>query len=101
MIGRASESVQSACEATKSAIAEHHLFLGDNIPAEMGCSIYQETGTHIVLMVRYARTKTEGEGSNLVGYFAVRKSDFRVFKWDFANESVLGHGYQSDQTKVK
>ena len=86
--------LKAACISAKRAIVEKRLSLQPLAAKDMTCQPHLATPSLDVLAVRYCcRTPAEGPGSNLVGYFAVRRSDGRVYEWDFVREAVIEPGY--------
>lgn len=81
------------CQAIQSAVTRNHLATRD-LTGLMFCEAQKEVKEYVAFALRYRReVAKEGVGSNLVGWFAVRRSDKRVFYWDITSERLVGQGY--------
>jgi len=79
-------SEAAACAALKRAAATYHLSRHD-LRRQYYCDPNGKNNSYFLLGLRYRVTPDELVGSNLIGWFAVRISDGRVFDWDI-NENV-------------
>jgi hypothetical protein len=84
--GRAVTSEEEACEILKRAAVEFCLSRR-NLAGRYYCDPLTEQALYYVVGLRYRTTPDELVGSNLVGWFAVQKSDGRVLEWDINEEA--------------
>jgi hypothetical protein len=82
---RSVTSEQQACETLKRAAIEFCLSRR-NLEGRYYCDPLPEQQTHYVLGLRYKVTPDELVGSNLIGWFGVRKADGKVFGWDITED---------------
>ena len=78
------------CSRVKDVIVANGLSLRTLSKEQIYCESYIQNPSYVVLLARCGdcRSEQEGPGSSLVGHFAVRRSDGRVFDWDFANDRI-------------
>jgi hypothetical protein len=57
-----------------------------NLTGRYYCDPLPENDTYYLLGLRYRVTSDELVGSNLIGWYAVHKSDGMVLNWDINNE---------------
>ncbi|MBY0278564.1 hypothetical protein K2Z84_24800 [Candidatus Binatia bacterium] len=88
------------CDRVAEVIVANGLTTSKLSKDQISCESYIRNASYVVLLTRCLRCRSEdeGPGSTLVGYFAVRRSDGRVFRWDFANDRIEGHGYPDPRT---
>jgi hypothetical protein len=65
----------------KRAAITYHLSRR-NLTGRYYCDSAGDSEDYFLLGLRYHVKPDEGVGSNLIGWFAVRKSDGKVFDWD-------------------
>src|SRR5262245_59727795 len=92
--GRMVTSEREACEILKRAAVEFCLSR-INLAGRYYCDPLPQQGPYYVVGLRYETTPDELVGSNLAGWFAIRKSDGTVLKWDINEElpptSLVSH----------
>jgi len=90
---------EAACDALISAAKNRH-FVGD-VPGTYFCDSIDDFlgGKYFLANLRFNRSEAEREfiGSNLVGWYAIRKTNHAVFEVDIA-EGTLGKRITSQQT---
>jgi len=79
---------QQACETLKRAALELCLSR-TNLEGHYYCDPLPEQRSYYVLGLRYNVRPDELVGSNLLGWFAVRKSDGIIFEWDINEDQIL------------
>ena len=77
-----------ACEVLKKAAVEFHLSRHD-LFGRYYCEEIGDDSDAFILGLRYVTTADEMVGSNLVGWFAVRRSDGKVFDWDVNEDKAI------------
>jgi hypothetical protein len=86
-----SQSVQSeaaACELLKEA-AVRYCLSRTNLTGRYYCDPLPDDGPYYLMGLRYRVSPGELVGSNLAGWFAIRRSDGQVFEWDINDEVAL------------
>jgi hypothetical protein len=78
-------SEAAACAALKRAAITYHLSRHD-LKGRYYCEPNGKNASYFLLGLRYRVTPDESLGSNLIGWFAVRVSDGRVFDWDITEQ---------------
>jgi hypothetical protein len=81
-------SSAQACSVLKSAAITFHLFRR-NLSGRYYCDPLGDVSDYYLLGLRYRVTKDENAGSNLIGWFAVRRSDGAVLDWDVNQDHAL------------
>jgi hypothetical protein len=79
--GTAVSTEKQACEILKRAALELCLSRR-NLAGRYYCDPLPDQPFHFVVGLRYAVTPDELVGSNLIGWYGVRKADGQVFEWD-------------------
>jgi len=72
----------------KQAAVEFHLSTHD-LTGRYYCESLGEIDTHYLLGLRYYVPAEDHVGSNLIGWFAVAKSDGTVFDWDINEDRAV------------
>ncbi|HEX2825285.1 MAG TPA: hypothetical protein VHP37_02970 [Burkholderiales bacterium] len=85
------------CSRVKDVIVANGLSLRTLSKEQIYCESYIQNPSYVVLLARCGNCGSEydGPGSSLIGYFALRRSDSRIFNWDFANDRIEGRGYSA------
>ena len=78
-------SEEGACRTLKRAAVELCLS-SRNLDGRYFCDSSPARSDHYVLALRYETTPDELVGSNLIGWFGIRKSDGKLFEWDIAED---------------
>ena len=81
-------SPAQACSALKGAAITSHLSRR-NLSGRYYCDPLGDVSDYYLLGLRYRVTKDETVGSNLIGWFAVRRSDGAVLDWDINQNEAL------------
>ncbi len=81
-------SRHQACLVLKRAAVTEHLSTRD-LTGRYYCECGYPDSTYFQCALRYRVTFDEKEGSNLIGWFAVRRSDGRVFDWDINEDKAV------------
>ena len=81
-------SAGDACAVLKQAAVEFHLSVHD-LTGRYYCEPLSDHKTHFVLGLRYHAFPDELVGSNLIGWFAVAKSDGTVSDWDINEDRAI------------
>ena len=77
-----------ACEVLKKAAVELHLSRHD-LSGRYYCEANGDNSDVFILGLRYITTADEMVGSNLLGWFAVRRTDGTVLEWDFEQNQAI------------
>jgi hypothetical protein len=84
---RVASSAQ-ACRFLTRVALERHLAAGTS-KGVYHCDEESSDGKYFVLGLHYwFHAPKDWAGSNLMGWYAVRKSDGRVYKWNIADEEL-------------
>jgi len=82
------QSQAAACSVLKRAAVTYHLSRR-NLSGRYYCEPLGEAVDYFLVGLRYRTTPDELVGSNLIGWFAIRKSDGTVFDWDINEDKAL------------
>jgi hypothetical protein len=74
-------SNEHACKLLKRAAVELCL-AKKNLEGRLSCKPEPERAEHYVLALRYETTPDEKVDDNLIGWYAIRKSDGTILEWD-------------------
>jgi hypothetical protein len=74
-------SQKQACSALKRAAITQHLSVR-NLSGRYYCDSIGDDKQFYLMGLRYRVTKDEMVGSNLIGWFAIRRSDGAILDWD-------------------
>lgn len=89
-------SKSEACELLKRAALRHHFATASSPPGHYYCDFDSSSGGYFVVSLHYSYKAPVGTfGSNLIGWYAVRRIDGKIFEWDVANMR-LGHPVSDD-----
>ena len=80
-------SENQACELLKEAATEYCIPRID-LTGRYFCDPLPDNNSLYLLGLRYVTTPDELVGSNLIGWFAIRKTNGRVFHLDINNENT-------------
>ena len=81
-------SPKQACSVLKRAAVTFHLSRR-NLSGRYYCDSIGDISEYYLLGRRYRVTKDELVGSNLLGWYAVRRSDGAVLDWDINENQAL------------
>ena len=81
-------SPDQACSVLKRAAVTFHLSRR-NLSGRYYCDPLGDVAEYYLLGLRYRVKKDELVGSNLIGWFAVRRSDGTVLDWDINQDRAL------------
>ena len=84
-------SPKQACSVLKRAAVTFHLSRR-NLSGRYYCDSMGDISEYYLLGLRYRVTEDEPVGSNLIGWFAVRRSDGAVLDWDVNTNQALPLG---------
>jgi hypothetical protein len=76
-----------ACTVLKRAAVTFHLSR-QNLSGRYYCDSLGDTPQFYLMGLRYRLAKDESVGSNLIGWFAVRRSDGAVLDWDINSDGA-------------
>jgi hypothetical protein len=81
-------SPAQACSVLKRAAITFHLSRR-NLSGRYYCDSLGDVSDYYLLGLRYRLAKDENVGSNLIGWFAVRRSDGAVLDWDIDQDQAM------------
>ena len=82
-------SENSACEILKAAALRHHFTTQPAPPGFYYCAGWYKVPKYFVIGLHYSFHAPPGwVGSNLVGWYAIRRTDGKIFEYDMATMAV-------------
>ena len=79
---------RQACAELKRAAVKYHLSRR-NLSGRYYCESIGDNSQYFLFGLRYRVTEDELVGSNLIGWFAIRRSDSAIREWDINNDKAV------------
>lgn len=80
-------SADQACDVLKGAAIRYHL-AAHELTGRYYCDHAGDLKGYFYLGLRYEVNPSELVGSNLLGWFAVRRTDGKLFRWNTENDEL-------------